>query len=78
MTRYKTAPSLQLSNLPDHLLASIAGYVTIPSQALLAVALTAPSSSLNQVSCVLPNNSQLTSASKGVLMVSGGIVHQQS
>ena len=43
--RRKTEPVAGLENLPDQLLSAVAEYLVIPSRALLAVALTAPSSS---------------------------------
>ena len=43
--RRKTNPSVGLIDLPDHLLGIVVEYLVVPSQALLAVALTASASS---------------------------------
>ena len=66
--RTKMAPMIELSNLPDQLLAAIAEYVVIPSQLLLAVALTAPSSS-HKWSSHNVDVYHLSLASKGVLLL---------
>ena len=70
--RRKTEPVAGLENLPDQLLSAVAEYLVIPSRALLAVALTAPSSS-HKWSSENVDARHLSSATNVLLMSSDSV-----